>query len=36
MTRPMNQTQRLRQTIEDEIVEGRLALGARLDETQLA
>ncbi|HEV2541714.1 MAG TPA: GntR family transcriptional regulator [Methylobacterium sp.] len=32
----MNQTQRLRQTIEDEIVEGRLALGARLDETQLA
>ncbi len=36
MIRPMNQTQRLRQTIEDEIVEGRLALGARLDETLLA
>ena len=36
MIRPMNQTQRLRQTIEDEIVEGRLALGARHDETQLA
>ena len=36
MTRPMNQTQRLRQTIEDEIVEGRLALGARLDEMQRA
>ncbi|MGU3540691.1 GntR family transcriptional regulator [Methylobacterium sp. A54F] len=32
----MSQAQRLRQTIEDEIVEGRLAIGARLDEVQLA
>ncbi|MBX9931330.1 MAG: GntR family transcriptional regulator [Methylobacterium sp.] len=32
----MNRGGRLRQTIEDEIVDGRLPLGARLDETQLA
>ncbi|GJE58967.1 GntR family transcriptional regulator [Methylobacterium trifolii] len=32
----MSQAQRLRQTIEDEIVAGRIAVGARLDETQLA
>jgi len=32
----MNQSRRLRQTIETEIVDGRLALGARLDETELA
>lgn len=32
----MSQSQRLRQTIETEIVDGRLALGARLDETELA
>lgn len=32
----MNHAQRLKQAIEDEIVEGRLALGARLDEVQLA
>ncbi len=32
----MSRAQDLRQTIEDEIVEGRLALGARLDEVQLA
>lgn len=32
----MSQAQRLRQTIEDEIVAGHLAVGARLDEVQLA
>ncbi|MCJ2123122.1 GntR family transcriptional regulator [Methylobacterium sp. J-077] len=32
----MNHAQRLRQRIEDEIVSGELALGARLDENQLA
>ncbi|WP_449410729.1 GntR family transcriptional regulator [Methylobacterium komagatae] len=32
----MSRARDLRQTIEDEIVEGRLALGARLDEVQLA
>uniref|UniRef100_UPI0030134F07 GntR family transcriptional regulator n=1 Tax=Methylobacterium nigriterrae TaxID=3127512 RepID=UPI0030134F07 len=32
----MSQTQRLRQAIEDEIVDGRLAIGSRLDEVQLA
>ncbi|MER2265120.1 GntR family transcriptional regulator [Methylobacterium oxalidis] len=32
----MSQAQRLKQTIEDEIVDGRLPLGARLDEAQLA
>ncbi|TXM69703.1 GntR family transcriptional regulator [Methylobacterium sp. WL69] len=32
----MNQSLRLRQTIETEIVDGRLAIGARLDETELA
>ncbi|MFE1602584.1 GntR family transcriptional regulator [Methylobacterium sp. ID0610] len=32
----MNHAQRLRQTIEDEIVDGVLAPGARLDEVQLA
>ena len=32
----MSRGGRLRQTIEDEIVDGRLSLGARLDETQLA
>ncbi|MDR7039397.1 MULTISPECIES: GntR family transcriptional regulator [Methylobacterium] len=32
----MSQAQRLKQTIEDEIVDGRLPLGARLDEVQLA
>ena len=32
----MSQAQRLRQTIEDEIVAGRLAVGARLDEVMLA
>ncbi len=32
----MNQSRRLRQTIETEIVDGRLAIGARLDETELA
>ncbi|WP_375455032.1 GntR family transcriptional regulator [uncultured Methylobacterium sp.] len=32
----MSRAQRLRQTIEDEIVAGRLAVGARLDEGQLA
>jgi DNA-binding GntR family transcriptional regulator len=32
----MNQAQRLKQTIEDEIVDGTLPLGARLDEVQLA
>lgn len=32
----MNQAQRLKQTIEDEIVAGTLPLGARLDEVQLA
>ncbi len=32
----MSQAQRLRQTIEDEIVAGRLAVGARLDEAVLA
>ncbi|KAB1072772.1 GntR family transcriptional regulator [Methylobacterium planeticum] len=32
----MSQAQRLKQAIEDEIVDGRLALGARLDEVQLA
>ncbi|MCJ2014137.1 GntR family transcriptional regulator [Methylobacterium sp. J-076] len=32
----MSRAQDLRQTIEDEIVEGRLALGSRLDEVQLA
>ncbi len=32
----MNQSRRLRQTIETEIVDGRLALGAKLDETELA
>ena len=32
----VNQSLRLRQTIETEIVDGRLAIGARLDETELA
>ncbi|WP_163284470.1 GntR family transcriptional regulator, partial [Enterobacter hormaechei] len=32
----MNHAQRLRLVIEDEIVQGRLPLGARLDEVQLA
>ena len=32
----MSQAQRLRQTIEDEIVAGTLPLGARLDEVMLA
>ena len=32
----MSHAQRLKQAIEDEIVDGRLALGARLDEVQLA
>ena len=32
----MNHAKRLKQAIEDEIVEGRLALGSRLDEVQLA
>ncbi len=32
----MNLSQDLRRTIEDEIVDGRLALGSRLDEVQLA
>lgn len=32
----MSRAQNLRQTIEDEIVDGRLALGSRLDEVQLA
>ena len=32
----MNQAQRLKQAIEDEIVDGTLSLGARLDEVQLA
>ena len=32
----MSHAQRLKQAIEDEIVEGRLALGSRLDEVQLA
>ncbi|RZK91021.1 MAG: GntR family transcriptional regulator, partial [Methylobacterium sp.] len=32
----MNQSRRLRQTIETEIVDGRVAIGARLDETELA
>lgn len=32
----MSRAGRLKQTIEDEIVDGRLALGSRLDETQLA
>ncbi|NEU13179.1 GntR family transcriptional regulator [Methylobacterium sp. BTF04] len=32
----MTQSRRLRQTIETEIVDGRLAIGARLDETEMA
>ncbi|WP_336489492.1 GntR family transcriptional regulator [Methylobacterium nigriterrae] len=32
----MSQAQRLKQAIEDEIVDGRLAIGSRLDEVQLA
>ncbi|SFG61487.1 GntR family transcriptional regulator [Methylobacterium gossipiicola] len=32
----VNQSSRLRQTIETEIIDGRLAIGARLDETELA
>lgn len=32
----MSQSRRLRQTIETEIVDGRLAIGTRLDETELA